>query len=294
MNKISVKFIAESAIIAALYVAVTWALAPISYGAIQFRLSEVLMLLVLLNPRYSISLLIGCFIANTTSPLGWYDMVFGTLATLIAILPMLKIKNLYLGALMPVVANAIIVSIELGLAFDMFAPAAFFYNVLTVGLGEAVVLYLVGIPAIMSLAKDPYMVELMELDATHVQTNSYFNKSRVLAMALSVIGIIFFIAFPVIRVDNETNLSFLALTKDNWYLVLICILPALYLLAYLLLNKSYKHIIAAILGALLIVPYIIIGLNRGGMELSIYYYFYPLYVVLFTAVPIFEYIKRGE
>lgn len=69
MGKISVKFIAESAIIAALYAVMTWLLAPISYGPIQFRISEVLMLLVVLNPKFSFALILGCFISNTTSSL---------------------------------------------------------------------------------------------------------------------------------------------------------------------------------------------------------------------------------
>ena len=291
MNKISVKFIAESAIIAALYVAVTWALAPISYGPIQFRLSEALMLLVLLNPKYGFSLAIGCFIANTTSPLGWYDMVFGTLATILALAAMVKIKNIYLGALMPVVSNAIIISIELGLAFEMFAPEAFFYNVFTIALGEAVVLYLVGIPAIMTLAKDSYMVELTSLNVDNIKTNNYFTKSRVLAIALAAVGVIFYVAYPAV-VDEEANLSFLKLTSGNWYLVLICILPILYLISCLIINKSFKHIISIILGALLLVPYILLFFNDSGYEISIYYYFYPIYVILLIASSVIEYKKQ--
>ena len=69
-KSIDIKFIAESAIIAALYAALTWLFAPISYGPVQFRISEVLVLLVVLNPKYAISLIIGCFVANTTSSLG--------------------------------------------------------------------------------------------------------------------------------------------------------------------------------------------------------------------------------
>ena len=93
MKKINIEFIAESAIIAALYVALTWLFAPISYWGTKFRISEVLVLLVVLNPKFSISLIIGCLIANTTSSLGWYDLVFGTLATVIAIIPMCFIKK---------------------------------------------------------------------------------------------------------------------------------------------------------------------------------------------------------
>ena len=83
MRKIDIRFIATSAIVAALYVALTWLLAPISYGSIQFRISEILILLVFFNPKYALPIVLGTFISNTTSSLGWYDMVFGTAATLL-------------------------------------------------------------------------------------------------------------------------------------------------------------------------------------------------------------------
>ena len=146
MQNLDIKFIIKSAIIAAIYVVLTWVLSPISYGAIQFRISEILVLLVVFNPKYSLALILGCLIANTTSSLGWYDMVFGTLATIIAIIPMCFVKKLPIAAIFPVISNALIVSFELGLAFDMFQPSAFWFNVLTIAIGEAVVLYLLGIP----------------------------------------------------------------------------------------------------------------------------------------------------
>ena len=59
-------------------------------------------------------------------------------------------KKLYIGAIFPVITNMFIVSWELGLAFDMWG-GAYWYNVFTVGLGEAVVLYLLGIPTMLAL-----------------------------------------------------------------------------------------------------------------------------------------------
>lgn len=73
-----------------------------------------------LNPKYALSLILGCFIANTTSSLGWYDMLFGTLATALAIIPMIFIRKMPIAALFPVISNAIIVPLELGLAFGMW------------------------------------------------------------------------------------------------------------------------------------------------------------------------------
>lgn len=108
-----------------------------------------MVLLVVLQPKFAFAIVIGCFVANTTSSLGWYDMVFGTLATLLAVLPMIKIKKIALAALFPVISNAVIVAIELFLVFE----EPIWLSMLTVGLGEAVVLYFVGLPVISILLK---------------------------------------------------------------------------------------------------------------------------------------------
>lgn len=92
------------------------------------------MLLVVLNPKFSFALILGCFISNTTSSLGWYDMVFGTLATIIAITPMCFIRKMPIAAIFPVISNAFIVSLELGIAFNLWNES-FWYNVFTIALG---------------------------------------------------------------------------------------------------------------------------------------------------------------
>ena len=71
----------KAAIVAALYVAVTLLLAPISYGNMQIRLSEIFNNLAVFNKRYVWALTLGCAIANFFSPLGIVDVVFGSLET---------------------------------------------------------------------------------------------------------------------------------------------------------------------------------------------------------------------
>lgn len=74
-----------SAIIAALYAALTMLLAPISYGAIQCRVSEAFTLLPMLLPEAIPGLFLGCLISNLFSPVVTiWDIVFGSLATLLA------------------------------------------------------------------------------------------------------------------------------------------------------------------------------------------------------------------
>lgn len=73
----------KGALVAALYAAVTLGLAPLSFGAIQFRLSEVFNNLVVFNKHYIWALTIGCAIANLWSPMGIVDVIFGSLGTLV-------------------------------------------------------------------------------------------------------------------------------------------------------------------------------------------------------------------
>lgn len=71
------------AVVAAIYVVVTTLIKPLSYGAIQFRVSEALNHLAVFNKRYIWALTLGVFIANMSSSLGPIDMIVGTLGTLV-------------------------------------------------------------------------------------------------------------------------------------------------------------------------------------------------------------------
>ncbi len=97
--KIDTKTIAFNAIIAAVYAALTILLAPISYGSIQMRISEIMVFLAFYNKKYIPGLVLGCLIANIPSPLGLWDICFGTFATLVAVIAINKLPNRYLGAL---------------------------------------------------------------------------------------------------------------------------------------------------------------------------------------------------
>ena len=154
----NIKTIAESAIIAALYVAVTWLLAPISYGAIQFRVSEVLILLAFYNKKYFLPLVIGCFVSNITSSLGMYDMLFGTFATLLSVLMIRFSKNIWIAAIFPVLFNGFIIAFELSL----LEIGEFWFNVITITIGEAGVLYILGVPLMLMLSKNKAVSELLE------------------------------------------------------------------------------------------------------------------------------------
>lgn len=142
-----------SALIAALYAALTLAFQPISYGAVQFRISEAMTLLPALFPQAVPGLALGCLISNLSNPMGAtvYDVIFGTLATLIAALMTRRMKgSLWKRALPPVLCNAVIVGLVLTYAYGI---DLLWMNMLTVGLGEAAVCYLLGVPMVKLLQR---------------------------------------------------------------------------------------------------------------------------------------------
>ena len=85
MENNTTKRLVRTAVIAALYAVLTLFLAPISYGSIQFRISEIMVLLAFFDPFYIGGLTLGCFVANILGPNGMVDAVFGTIATFISV-----------------------------------------------------------------------------------------------------------------------------------------------------------------------------------------------------------------
>lgn len=130
------------ALVAAIYAVITVAIPGLSFGSIQFRFAEVLVLLCFYRKDYCIALILGCFIANCFSPMALMDMIFGTLATAIAVIPMFYIRNIWVASLLPVVSNGIIVAIELFVCFGNEPPI--WFNMITVGAGELVVVTIIG------------------------------------------------------------------------------------------------------------------------------------------------------
>jgi len=135
MKSLKTHLLVQTAIIAALYAALTIAL-PLQYGAVQFRIAEMLTLLCFYDRKYCPALILGCFAANLASTLGPIDWVIGTAATALSVLPMARVKNIWTAALFPVIANGLIIGIELKIVFD----TPLFAGMGTVALGEAAVM----------------------------------------------------------------------------------------------------------------------------------------------------------
>ena len=109
-NKTAALWLAQGAAVAALYVVLTLIFAPISFGSVQFRIAEILTILPLLTPAAVPGLFVGCLLGNILGGAIIWDIVFGSLATLIgAALGYLLRFNRWLVPLPTVIANALII-----------------------------------------------------------------------------------------------------------------------------------------------------------------------------------------
>ena len=190
--------IARMGVIAALYAACTLVtmlvLGNLAWGPVQFRVSEALCALALFTPSAVPGLTLGCAIANVanialsgTGMLGLLDVVFGSAATFAGALFTWKMRRHPLVALAgPVLANALIVPAYLpillqatgfytipftSISLDGAWPLMYLFGLVSTGVGEAVIMYVLGYPLARSLARAPYFRELSPFDVKAQQTS---------------------------------------------------------------------------------------------------------------------------
>ena len=149
----SVRKLVRCGLVAALYVVLCLALQPLSYGAVQVRVAEALCLLPVFGTEYILGVVLGCFLANLLGSTV-VDVVFGTLATLLACLVTYKLRDIRVkglaipASLPPVVFNMIIVgAFEITFFFSDGAPTAMLavFNAVTVGIGELISCTILGV-----------------------------------------------------------------------------------------------------------------------------------------------------
>lgn len=152
MKNLSVRRLVRCAVIAAVYVVVCLVLAPFSYGAVQVRVAEALCLLPVFGAEYIVGVTLGCFLANLLGSTV-VDVVFGTLATLLACLVTYKLRDIRVkglaipASLPPVAFNMIIVGAFEITFFSDGAPTAMLavFNAVTVGIGELISCTILGV-----------------------------------------------------------------------------------------------------------------------------------------------------
>lgn len=149
------KVIVRNALIASLYVVLT-VINPFSFESIQFRISEILILLVFFRKDYFLGLVVGCIIANLFSPMGIYDVLFGTIATILSLICIMYSKHLFITWIFPTIFNAIIVGLELYLILEL----PFWASLIGVAIGEAVVM-IIGVVLFYFLRKNKAFMTLI-------------------------------------------------------------------------------------------------------------------------------------
>ena len=148
MPKSKIRYLATAGIIAALYAVMSYfsSVFGIAYGPIQCRFAEALCVLSFLTPAAVPGLFLGCLVSNLLSPYGALDIIFGSLATLLAALWTQRCRRKWMAPLPPVICNAVIVGAVITVqqvSGELFW-GTFAYNALTVGLGEALSCYVLG------------------------------------------------------------------------------------------------------------------------------------------------------
>ena len=155
--------LALNGVIAAAYAALTLVASAmnLAYGPVQFRFSEALTVLPFLFPGTWPGLFVGCLVANLLSPYGPIDIVIGSLATLLAAIWTEKVDRPWLAPLPPVLCNMVLVGGMLAwyeVGFTAQFAALFAVNALWVGIGEAVVCYVLGLLLIRAVPNVSYLL----------------------------------------------------------------------------------------------------------------------------------------
>ena len=158
MKNLTTRRLAVSGMIGAAYavMAIFGSVFGLTFGPIQFRFSEALCVTPFLFPEAVGGLFVGCLIANLLSPYGVLDIVVGSAATLLAALLTARCKKKWLAPLPPVLANMVLVGLVL--AYEQAGTTAAFwptyaFNALTVGAGEIVACYGLGMLLLWRLEK---------------------------------------------------------------------------------------------------------------------------------------------
>ena len=148
----TIYFMVHAATIAAIYTVLTMVFAPISFGPIQFRISEALCILPFFTPAAVPGLFLGCFLSNLLCGSAILDVIFGSIATLIGALGSYVLRrNKWAVCLPPIVSNTVIIPWVLRYAYGSvdLIPVA----MMTVGIGEILAIGVLGNLLLMMLER---------------------------------------------------------------------------------------------------------------------------------------------
>lgn len=151
------KKLVMTSLVAAIYAVLTLVLGAISYGPIQFRIAEIMVLLAFIKKDYIWGLTIGCFLANVIGPYGAPDIIFGTTATFLSVYAIYltgkvmrgKKYAILIASIWPTLINAVII----GFMLNIFVGMPLILSMIQVGFGEFVVITIIGVPVYKIIGK---------------------------------------------------------------------------------------------------------------------------------------------
>lgn len=152
------RYVTQAALVAALYVVLTYLSAAIglSSGVIQIRFSEALTILPYFMPSSIPGLFVGCILANSLTGCAVWDVIFGSIATLLGAIftYLLRKKNKFLAPIPPILANTIIVPFVLKFIYGFNGALPYFF--LTVFIGEVLSCGVLGMLLLVALEKNKF------------------------------------------------------------------------------------------------------------------------------------------
>lgn len=152
------RYVTQAALVAALYVVLTYLSAAIglSSGVIQIRFSEALTILPYFMPSSIPGLFVGCILANSLTGCAVWDVIFGSIATLLGAIftYLLRKKNKFLAPVPPILANTIIVPFVLKFIYGFNGALPYFF--LTVFIGEVLSCGVLGMLLLIALEKNKF------------------------------------------------------------------------------------------------------------------------------------------
>ncbi len=157
MKKSKVSYLTRAAFVAAMYVALTWLsnFFGLASGAVQLRLGEALCVLPYFMPSAVPGLFVGCIVSNLTMSANIFDIIFGSLATLIGAYAASKVKHKWLVPLPTVIANTVVVPLVIVFCYTSEVESVWAYLLVTLGVfaGEVISAYVLGIILLSALDK---------------------------------------------------------------------------------------------------------------------------------------------
>jgi uncharacterized membrane protein len=159
-SKITTLMLARAGIIAGLYIVISLCLAPISSGPIQVRISEGLTILALIYPESIVELFIGCMLSNLITACAIYDVIFGSLITLIsAIFSYFSTKRIkktplkiFIGGLFPILLNSFLLPLIWQWCYG-FGQYVYIVQVAFLLIGQTISVYAIGTPIYLTVKR---------------------------------------------------------------------------------------------------------------------------------------------